>query len=367
MLFAEDVLERNVLVPRGKTASGKTAAQLIHEYGQYLCLGAQGPDLFFHNRRTEPSGLLYGNLLHLHHYGRAAAAMADRLSACAPAADKETGPEKNTVSVRHAGTAFLIGFISHAFLDRAAHPFINYFSGIYDTGHPEFGRYRRAHPFFERIIDTLLLQEKRELRAADFDFFSAVFCGERIPTLIEDMLSSALRRTYPKAAGDPDLQVKIANAYGDSMRYYRWSNMPGADLYRKALKRETEGANAAEWLALVPPLELPEGIDFLNTSRRSWTDPADNDRVYNSSFYDLYSKAIEDCSAAAAELTDLAVGKSAGKQALTRLEQAVGNENLNDGRKVGRSFRKRYSDPFPLPDILDELYRKIKTRFGPAE
>jgi hypothetical protein len=307
----------------------------------------------------------------MRNYGGAAAAMAEELSAqcrtTASAAAEETNGRRQTVGLRRAGTAFLIGFISHAFLDRTTHPFINYFSGIYDSGHPEFGRYRRSHPFFERIIDSLLLREKRRLRAADFDFFSAVCCGEEIPETIEDMLSAALKNTYPKAAEDPDLRVRIRNAYSDSMRYYRWSNMPGEELFRRALEHEKQEGNAAEWLALVHPPELPEGFDFLNTRHRSWSDPAEKDRVYHSSFIDLYGQALVSCSPAAGEPLRFAAGIVDGKKFETGLEEAVGNENLNDGRKIGRSLRKRYSDPFPLPDIIDGLYRSLKERFGPVE
>jgi hypothetical protein len=31
---------------------------------EYLFLGAQGPDIFYHNLRTKPSGVFYGGLMH---------------------------------------------------------------------------------------------------------------------------------------------------------------------------------------------------------------------------------------------------------------------------------------------------------------
>ena len=43
----------------------------------FLVLGAQGPDIFYHNRRRKPSGLHFGALIHRKGYGRLTAAMVE--------------------------------------------------------------------------------------------------------------------------------------------------------------------------------------------------------------------------------------------------------------------------------------------------
>jgi hypothetical protein len=42
----------------------------------WFALGCQGPDIFYHNQRTKPSGLHYGALAHRRRYGSLAAGAA---------------------------------------------------------------------------------------------------------------------------------------------------------------------------------------------------------------------------------------------------------------------------------------------------
>jgi len=61
MLFAEDVLDR---------ALGGTGKTLLKRHGPLFRFGAQGPDFFYHNKRTRPTGIKYGLATHKEGYGR---------------------------------------------------------------------------------------------------------------------------------------------------------------------------------------------------------------------------------------------------------------------------------------------------------
>ncbi|NOY09010.1 MAG: hypothetical protein GXP33_09230 [Spirochaetes bacterium] len=61
IIFGEEALRRSM---------GTEADRIITRHGNIFRFACQGPDFFYHNQRTKPSGLKYGSLLHHEHYGR---------------------------------------------------------------------------------------------------------------------------------------------------------------------------------------------------------------------------------------------------------------------------------------------------------
>jgi hypothetical protein len=51
LIFAEDSL---------REAVGSDAEEMLRESGNIYRFGAQGPDFFYHNQRTRPTGLKFG-------------------------------------------------------------------------------------------------------------------------------------------------------------------------------------------------------------------------------------------------------------------------------------------------------------------
>ena len=137
LLFAEDALRE----------ATPDAAVLLQEGGNLFRLGAQGPDLFYHNQRTRPLALRYGSLIHRRGFGTLVAHMARTVIAAA----------HRTGSVHAEQAAFLAGFATHADLDRHAHPYIICRAGWVRHGDPSTDRYRRCHPLLERLLDVAAL------------------------------------------------------------------------------------------------------------------------------------------------------------------------------------------------------------------
>ena len=111
-LFAEDVL----------TASAAEA--LIEAFPRIITFASQGPDLFYHNRRTKPTSTFLGLQIHREKYGSLVSAMT-------------TQALSQGLPFHSPQGAYIASFITHAFLDRRIHPFINYFAGWVDPGKQE--------------------------------------------------------------------------------------------------------------------------------------------------------------------------------------------------------------------------------------
>src|SRR4030042_4005693 len=129
LLFAEEAW-------RGALGGG--AGGFLERPGNLFRFGAQGPDFFYHNQRTRPTGLKYGVAAHHEGYGRLTAHLVRQLRRLQARGIDE--------AVKDELTAFTLGWVTHAFLDRVTHPFIVSFSGWGE-------KYFRCHIFFERILD----------------------------------------------------------------------------------------------------------------------------------------------------------------------------------------------------------------------
>jgi hypothetical protein len=313
----------------------------------HLALGAQGPDLFYHNRRRKPSALLYGSLSHRKNYGRVVAGMIRWATGRGIGLGSEAG-------------LFVAGYACHAVLDRRLHPFINYYSDL-----PDDRVFPRAHAFFERIVDVLLLRRYRDRSPAEIDFRGLVDCGTEIPPQVEAILTAGFLAAFERAAGDEDLSARLRNAYLDSMGFYGYTNMPGEDAARQAVAHAESERHARALLALLHPVELPEGYDFANAAGREWCHPCDEAERTTATLYDLYASAVDD---AERLLHGIAAGwegriplfDAQADASQPSVEALVGNHNLSDERLLPCS--RTQGEPFPLLEIVDGLRRRYAPR-----
>ncbi|WP_455382892.1 zinc dependent phospholipase C family protein [Salinispira pacifica] len=315
---------------------------LTRRHGTLFALGAQGPDVFFHNQRTMPTGIRYGVLVHRHGYGKFLASMVSEA--------RSTGADFDS-----AQAAFLAGYLTHAVLDRHTHPFINYFSGWVDPDDNYSTRYRSMHPFFERIVDLFVLSRFRGIDLNSYDFFSRVDCGVELPAEIERMEAFALLESYRRTNRDGELVERLRNAYRDTMGYYRYSNRVTPARLREGLRREQSGELGNRWLAILHPFALDPAVDYLNEKHTPWCDPCDDSRTFAASFWDLMHNALEE----SVELLGLLQAAWVGDQTLRTLEERVGNGGLSDTTGRSSPCRKRYSRPLPLVELLSRLRRGI--------
>ncbi len=314
---------------------------------RYLVLGAQGPDIFYHNQRRRPTGLAYGSLMHRHGYGSAVAHMVDWA--------RVHGYGRHSWPI-----AWAVGFVGHAILDRATHPFINAHSGWVDQDDPATTRYRSMHPFLERLIDVELLRRDRGCHPNDIDFHSQVDCGDNPPGEWVAMFASALRQTYRKAERDGLLERRLESAYLDTIGYYRFTNLIDTTFLERGLAREQAHAEASSsrWLSIVHPLEVPQEIDVLNLQQKPWAHPCDPADTRTSSFVDLYESALVPALAAIDAI--VSAFDSPRDDARALIERTVANHNLSDGRPTEHPCRKVHATPLPLPELRDRIADSIR-------
>jgi hypothetical protein len=337
LLFAEEAL-------RG--ALGEKAESVLEAHGNLYRFAAQGPDFFYHNQRTMPTGLRYGVALPRHGYGsfvQELAREALRLSAD-PGSDL---------------SAFILGFTTHAPLDRLAHPFIVYFAGWVDPRDEASRRLYHAHPFLERILDVLVLRERFGLKPAEFDFLSRIRCGRTLPYPVIKAVVKGLNAIYPAYSFKSRNRQRIENAYYDAMFFYKLTNHLNPDLPKLAYRKDRKEGFREKRLGLLHPREVPGGYDFLNLTHRSWCHPCDETAVTTASFLDLYEEALARCVAMLKDVSRVLSGQAP----VEGLAERLGDESLDTGRE---NCTPVHSQPLPLRQIMDELYRRMESEVGGA-
>jgi len=333
LIFAEDTL---------REAFGSGAETLLGEQGNIFRFGAQGPDFFYHNQRTKPTGLKYGVNAHREGYGRLVAHMVQEFR------HLEAKKHRDLPLIK----TYILGFTTHAFLDRKTHPFIDYFSGWVDIEREETEIYYRCHIFMERILDVLMLKLKRGLNIRELSLLPLLDCGAMLPYGIVKTLVKSLNATYPQTHFKSRDRRRVENAYIDCMGFYTIIDPMNPHYRRLAYERDRSSRGDHRRLALFHPFDIPDDIDFLNRGRHSWTHPCNNQWRHEESFPELFDAALNEAVPALKEMHEILEGRGEPERA----EQLIGNQSLGTGLYRHDSYKMLYNDPLPLPELLDKMY-----------
>jgi len=256
LIFAEDSL---------REALGNDAEKMLRESGNIYRFGAQGPDKYGVNAHREGYGRLVAHMIHeLRHL---------------EAKCYEGLPQLK---------AYILGFTTHAFLDKKTHPFIDYFSGWVDVDREETEIYYRCHIFMERILDVLMLELKRGLNIREFSLLPLLDCGAMLPYGIIKTLVKSLNITYPYTHFKSRDRRRVENAYIDCMGFYTFIDPLNPHYRRLAYERDRSSRGDQRRLALFHPFELPDDIDFLNLGHSTWTHPCNSEWRHEESFPELF-------------------------------------------------------------------------------
>ena len=329
-MFGEDVFfALRAVFPVEKISGGLRGA---------FVLGCQGPDIFYHSQRSRPVALEYGSLLHRRGFGVYAANLL-----------------KTTLSGAEtdANSAYSLGFMTHAALDRACHPYIIYRGGNY-------------HSFFERILDALMLKKLRGLEPASWDqeIALASVC-ENPPPGLKEIIAASLAETFPERAGkDRSLARRIDNAFIDCARFYNMSSPSKIAGAFRAGSNEKRPVFTRRALNYVYPENLPAEIDFLNLNRKPWRYPHISaggkiPQDDNRSFPEIYSDAVN---SAAASFAPCFVTLSGGTFPFDEIVEKIGNGGLSIQDENGKRCSPNLTDPLPLEEVMKQqaMFRGVE-------
>ncbi|MDR2617269.1 MAG: zinc dependent phospholipase C family protein [Treponema sp.] len=355
-LFGEDVIAEiyRRIAPMFGIVAGKALEKILVSHKKVFVLGCQGPDIFYHSQKRRPVGLEYGTLLHRRGAGIFTAGLLKMGLPDPPPDEEDIRMHRREKGINALGV-YALGFMTHAVLDRMAHPYIVYKSGYVSPSNPETLRYAKAHAFFERIIDVLML---KKLRRQEVSFWDQELLAEICldpPLGLKELLARALVLSFPERAGkDGQLGRRIENAFADCADFYLFT-APG----KTALTGTAKGIPHVA-LAYVYPENLGDDIDFLNLDHKTWYYPTHQGAADRRSFPEVYSEAVE---AAVVSLCPVIIRYlRTGIFPIKEAAQAIGNGGLSIVDENGKPCAPTRSEPLPL-DLVLEQQAKLRGRY----
>jgi hypothetical protein len=383
-LFGEDVIAElyGRIDRRFALTAEKALKRITVNYRGAFVLGCQGPDIFYHSQRTRPVALEYGSLLHRRGYGVFTATLLKMGLPDPPPDEEDIRAGRREKGINALGV-YALGFMTHAVLDRHCHPYIVYKSSPAGTGGKAAGTEgkagaaaggrgpgidpgRAAHPFFERILDVLMLKRLRGREISAWDQGILVELCEDPPLGLRELLARALTAAFPERAGkDAKLARRMDNAFLDAAHFYK-TTAPGYSITAPGCPAGDDGAGGPAGkdipgtvdlhsLVYRYPEHLPAGIDFLNLGHEIWRYPAEPFTEDRRSFPEIYAGALRGAIDSLLPCIDeyLMTGLFPIKEAARR----IGNTGLSIMDGEGRPCAPQRTDPLPLGAVLEEQAR----------
>lgn len=321
----------------------------------YFCLGCQGPDIFYHNQRTRPSALEYGSLLHRRNYGDFSASLFfEALSTHTPSED-------------HAkGMSFATGFILHAFLDRALHPYIISRTGVSNskregTASGVIVSTARLHMFLERILDSAMLRRLEDRPVSTWPQKSLLADpATQGSSTLKQFISKALKSVFPeRAVKDRYLDERISNTFVDASYFYAMTSPEGVFAKSGILERlsrlgRDKGLAAT---AYFHPDTMVDGVDYCNFNHSAWLNPCEPGQSRTESVEDLFHAAVHDSCRALEPFW-----RQGELVADTGLANAIGNGNLSLAGVDGKRCQPLNFSTLGLGEALEREYETRRTQ-----
>ncbi|RKX78647.1 MAG: hypothetical protein DRP87_05630 [Spirochaetes bacterium] len=332
-IFAEEVI---------KKAFPRKGEEFYKDHEKLISFAAQGPDIFYHNRKSRPYCFKYGKIVHSSGYGTLVGYMIRYALSLGKTWNSDMG-------------AFIIGFSTHAILDRKTHPFIIYFSGWVEPGRKATRKFYRCHPFFERVLDVLTLKRRKGVEVKNYNFFSYMK-GRFLETEIPELLLFSLQNTYPDLKNPAINMHCLKNVYSDALRFYKLTDPTTTESQIRAYNREGKKP-PVRLLSLFHPHDLPRNIDFLNLSLKEWKNPFDENEKHTDSFDNLFDQSLEEAAVVAVMVKETMEGKIS----VDRVVEHIGDSNLSDG-KAAAGRQPSFSDPLPLWELMELNYHYLEKK-----
>ena len=299
----------------------------ILKYRNVFNLGTQGPDILFyygawpHADAKTLSGL--GNRMHEENTG-AFIQEALKYVQCSGEA------------VKGILNAYLCGFLCHYILDCHTHPYIFYRTGFVRKGEDYNAKYTSYHRMFETALDVLMLKHELGTTPAGFKASPQIRIPSSAAAEIGNMYSEVLGKVYGVSVSNRTICDAIADIANISALLRDKTGIK--KLFLTGIEKKL--GKLPMFSSMILPIEITDGLDYLNTSHSAWYAPWNKSEAFTSSFIENYEAAVLE-SIKTIALVQLFLENKMGLESIAAV---IGNRSYSTGRNCSLELEFEYFD-----------------------
>lgn len=233
--------------------------------------------------------------------------------------------------------SYLYGYICHYCLDLLTHPFIYYKGGKFCSDDKNTYKYNGLHQEIEYRIDSYLIEKKEKIDPRKFRIDKFIFNVDKFSKPLEGLVDYVMKDIY-KVENGISLYYRsiwymkkffyLANydPYGFKLKLYRLIDKISKD----TMTRIDELSYYNTYI---------ECSSYLNLEHNKWNYPWDKNKVFNSSFLDLYDNALKMALDIIEEVTIMLESKKLNEQ---RLKKIFNNLSFATGLDCNKKVEMKY-------------------------
>jgi hypothetical protein len=266
--------------------------------------------------------------------------------------------EKTDGKTDEIAKAWLYGFVTHQAVDRVLHPYIVYRSYVDGNTGLEGVTPARLHAFLERILDTALYLKVERLPLSSFDVSNFRRIDDECLSPLVRRIAIALEQTFPgEADGNNDLELRVANAFADSLYYYDITNPASIsmDAPPDEMRRALFLQFSIDGTALLHPESVAHDVDWLNEQCSFWQDPVTGAERHES-VIELFDIAVS-LASSVIHVLDSVFNRALDADSL---ERTIGNGPLTVTGSDGKVGTAHFTQTF---DLAGQLRKEAKKRY----
>ncbi len=316
--FAEDVL---------KKIKNTNLKQKISKRKALYFLGSQGPDIFFYYRAkpwTKDDGLSKLGLTM--HDSKVQDFFIESL--------KYIKTNEGCQELFDDLSVYVAGYICHYRLDKTAHPLIHYLAGIYKNT-AETKKYHTYHRKLESIIDLLMLKNKNYKSPYKFRGYKLIEKYAKYTSSLLDYYKFILNKVYKTQIKEPQLLTAISDMH-DILKLLK--DPYGLKWLIYKIIEILLGKNGQITSSMLPR-SFNKKADYLNLKNNKWNHPCIKDKIFHSSFIELYKMGAKEA-AISVELMQSFLEKNKG---LLEVKSHFKDESYSTGIKCGSKELKYFN------------------------
>ena len=242
--------------------------------------------------------------------------------------------EKNYYSNNQV-MAYLYGQICHYALDTTCHPYIIYYTGIYNKNNPNTYKYNGLHEEMEYYIDTYFIFLREKIRPRKYKVYKHLFDIGKFNFELKDTIDNVMKEVYNVDNASSIYYKSIM----DMKKFYFVFNYDRYGIKKLVYKIMDFicGNSFVKKQELSFFVNPNSKLFYLNTEKEGWNNPCDINDKYNFSFDELYSNAIDKASNIINIIDNMLFNKKIDNDLIATLFK-----NLNYGTGKDCNFNDKY-------------------------